>query len=204
MTIQYGRPYFFPNCKTQSLIYKTNLQYKMIPPGRMKSNFVTNRNVSLNYYNIFKLSLKKQSIVSNSLNSLVSLKSEFSKLFLKSSGKLYSCLTPQFFKKFTITQNNSKLNKLLRLNTARKLSYQKIDRTLLLQNSELISNENKLSDFTQNNYQLFLIKFIEQPFINQQNQLDYMQLQKIILNKMLTVFFVKIQNLLKLVKQLDY
>ena len=165
LTIQYGRPYFFPNCKTESLISKTNLQYKMIPSGRMESNFVTSRNVSLNYYNIFKLSLKKQSVISNSFDSFVSLKSEFSKLFLKSSGKLYSCLSPQFFKKFTITQSNSKLDKLLRSNSSKKLPYQKIDRTLLLQSSELISNENKLSDFTQNNYQLFLVKFIEQPFI---------------------------------------
>ena len=64
-----------------------------------------------------------------------------------------------------ILSNNSKLDNLLRSNTTKKLSYQKIDRTLLLQSSELISNENKLSDFTQNNYQLFLVKFIEQPFI---------------------------------------
>jgi hypothetical protein len=27
-TIQKGRPYFFPNCKNEDLIDKTNLQYK--------------------------------------------------------------------------------------------------------------------------------------------------------------------------------
>ena len=48
LTIQYGQPYFFPNCKTESLIAKTNLQYKMISSGRIESNFITNRNISLN------------------------------------------------------------------------------------------------------------------------------------------------------------
>ena len=165
LTIQYGQPYFFPNCKTESLIAKTNLQYKMVSSGRIESNFITNRNISLNYLNLFKLSLKKPSLISNSLNSLISLKSEFSKLFLKKNGKLYSCLVPQFFKKFTITQSNSKLDKLLRSNNSKKFSYQEIDRTLLLQNSEIISNKNRLSEFTQQNYQLLLVKFIEQPFL---------------------------------------
>jgi DNA-directed RNA polymerase subunit beta' len=36
---------------------------------------------------------------------------------------------------------------------------------LLLQSSELISNENKSTDFTQDSYQLTLVKFVEQPFV---------------------------------------
>ena len=166
VTIQRGRPYFFPNCKNEGLMSKTNLQYKIVPSGRISPNFITERDVSLNYYNILKLSLKKQTLFSKSSYPVLSLKSEFSKLFLKNNGKLYSCLAPQFFKKFTITQSRSKLklNKLLRSNNSKKSSTQKIDRTLLLQSSELISNENKLSDSTQDNYQLTLVKFIEQPF----------------------------------------
>jgi hypothetical protein len=29
LTLQKGRPYFFPNCKNEDLINKTNLQYKI-------------------------------------------------------------------------------------------------------------------------------------------------------------------------------
>ena len=167
ITIQRGRPYFFPNCKNEGIMSKTNLQYKIVPSGRISSNFITNRDISLNYYNILKLSLKKQIFFSKSSNRLISLKSEFSKLFLKNNGKLYSCLAPQFFKKFSIAENQSKLklNTLFRSNNSKKLSNQKIDRTLLLQSSELISNENKSTDFTQDGYQLTLVKFVEQPFV---------------------------------------
>jgi DNA-directed RNA polymerase subunit beta' len=167
ITIQRGRPYFFPNCKNEGIMSKTNLQYKIVPSGRISSNFLTNRDISLNYYNILKLSLKKQIFFSKSSNRLISLKSEFSKLFLKNNGKLYSCLAPQFFKKFSIAENQSKLklNTLFRSNNSKKLSNQKIDRTLLLQSSELISNENKSTDFTQDGYQLTLVKFVEQPFV---------------------------------------
>jgi DNA-directed RNA polymerase beta'' subunit len=167
ITIQRGRPYFFPNCRNEGIMSKTNLQYKIVPSGRISSNFLTNRDISLNYYNILKLSLKKQIFFSKSSNRLISLKSEFSKLFLKNNGKLYSCLAPQFFKKFSIAENQSKLklNTLFRSNNSKKLSNQKIDRTLLLQSSELISNENKSTDFNQDGYQLTLVKFVEQPFV---------------------------------------
>jgi DNA-directed RNA polymerase beta'' subunit len=166
-TIQSGRPYFFPNCKNESLISKTNLQYKLVPPSRIKSIFITDRKVSLNYYNILKLSVKRKPGVNQISNSKISIKSEFSKLFLKNNGKLYSCLIPQFFKKFTITNKKSKLKltPLLRSNESERLGIKKIDRTLLVQSSELIKNENKSKDVNESDYQLTLLKFVEQPFI---------------------------------------
>jgi DNA-directed RNA polymerase subunit beta' len=166
-TIQRGRPYFFPNCKNESLISKTNLQYKLVPSLRIKSTFITDRKVSLNYYNIVKLSVKRKPSLNQISNSKISIKSEFSKLFLKNNGKLYSCLIPQFFKKFTITNKKSKLklNPLFRSNESERLGIKKIDRTLLMQSSELIKNENKSKDINQSDYQLTLLKFVEQPFI---------------------------------------
>jgi hypothetical protein len=38
-TLQKGRPYFFPNCKNENLINKTNLQYKTISPNRIQQRF---------------------------------------------------------------------------------------------------------------------------------------------------------------------
>jgi DNA-directed RNA polymerase subunit beta' len=166
VTIQRGRPYFFPNCKNEGNMGKTNLQYKVVPTNRIQTNFSTKRTIGLNYYNILKLSLNNQKINPQFPSETISLKSEFSKLFLKNNGKLYSSLAPQFFKKFSISQNTKKLklNKLLRSSHLKKRSTQKLNRTLLLQSSELISNKNKEFNSESSPYQLTLVKFVEQPF----------------------------------------
>jgi hypothetical protein len=75
---------------------------------------------------------------------------------------LYSWLIPQFFNKFSIRNKSSdlKVQRLLRSDLPTKLRTKKIGRTLLLQSSDLIENSNKKSL----NYQLTLLKFVEQPF----------------------------------------
>ena len=165
-TIQKGKPYFFPNCKNENLISKTNLQYKLVSKDRVKSNFTTNRNIYLNYYDLVKLSVRKKYNSKEFSNSSISIKSEFSKLFLKNNGKFYSCLIPQFFKKFTINNKNSKgnFNRFLQPNKYKdnESLFKKADRTLLLQTSEI--NKNKFKDFNNLNSQLILLKFVEQPF----------------------------------------
>jgi DNA-directed RNA polymerase subunit beta' len=163
-TIQKGRPYFFPNCKNEDLMAKTNLQYKLIPSSHIKPRFTTKRDVALHYYDIVKLAIKSKNKFDESSKSKISIKSEFSKLFLKSNGKLYSCLIPQFFKKFTIKNNKSRLkfNTLLRSNSPQKPILRKVERTLLMQSSEIVKNNYK--DSTELEYQLTLLKFVEQPF----------------------------------------
>jgi len=165
-TIQKGRPYFFPNCADENLTFKTNLQYKFVSSSRIKSDFMTNRKVSFNYYNLLKLSVRKKPELNNISNLQTSIKAEFSKLFIKNNGKLYSCLIPQFFKKFTVKNKKSKqkLNELLRSTTSNNLSLKKVDRTLLLKSSEMITNKTKLELKTESDYQLTLLNFIEQPF----------------------------------------
>ena len=165
-TIQKGRPYFFPNCKNEGLISKTNLQYKLVPSSRIQSNLDTNRRISLNYCNIGKLSIKQKPRMNLVSNSKISIKAEFSKLFIKNNGKLYSCLIPQFFKKFTITNRKSKikLSHFLRSTKSEQFGLKKIDRTLLMQSSEIITNDNKAQSLHKSDYQLTLLKFVEQPF----------------------------------------
>jgi DNA-directed RNA polymerase beta'' subunit len=164
-TIQKGRPYFFPNCKNEDLISKTNLQYKLISSNRINSNFSTKRNLTLNYYDIIKLLVKKKCDFNQFSKSKMGIKAEFSKLFLKKNGKLYSCLIPQFFKKFSIANNKSKLklNRILGFNNSKKPSLKRMKRTLLIQSSEIFENNSK--HFNKFNYQLTLVKFIEQPFV---------------------------------------
>ena len=168
-TIQKARPYFFPNCTNEDLISTNNLQYKQIPTPRSYSDITTKRNIHLNYYDSLRLSVKKKSNFKQFSKSKIGIKSEFSKIYLKKNGKLYSCLIPQFFKKFTINNNKSKLklNKILRSNplteSVKTESVKKKNRVLLIQSSEIINNKSK--NFNEFNYQLMLIKFMEQPFV---------------------------------------
>ena len=164
LTIQKGRPYFFPNCKDEELASKTNLQYKLLSPNRNKIQATTKRSVSLNYHNMIKLLIKQKPDVNKFLDDTVSIKSEFSKLFLKKNGKLYSCLIPRFFKKFAIHNNTltNKFQKILRLDESKKPIVRKMDRTLLMQSSDLVLN--KFKESANNDYQLALVKFLEYPF----------------------------------------
>lgn len=164
LTLQKGKPYFFPNCKNNDLINKTNLQYKIISPTRIQNRFNIKRAISLNYYDAMKLSIKRKYNPESLTNVELNIKSEFSKLFLKKNGKLYSSLIPQFLKKFAITDKSSisKLDPLIRANNLKKPILKKIDRTLLIKSSEVVKNKHKkLKD---SNYQLTLMKFVEHPF----------------------------------------
>jgi DNA-directed RNA polymerase subunit beta' len=164
LTLQKGRPYFFPNCRNEKIMDQTNLQYKIISPTRIQQRFETSRFISLNYYDVTKLLVKQPIGLQKFLKSTTTIKTEFSKLFLKKNGKLYSSLIPQFFKKFSISNKNRNLkcNQILQPHDSKDLASPKMSRTLLLQSSEIVKNQYKgLSDL---DYQLVLIKFLEHPF----------------------------------------
>ena len=164
-TIQKGKPYFFPNCKNTNLISKTKLQYKLISFNRTQFCQTRNRSISLNYDNTIKLSIKRQYDSKYFLKDKISIKSEFSKLFLKKNGKLYSTLIPQFFKKFSINnkKRDLKLKGILRSKNVKKPSVRKLNRTLMIQSSEVSKNKYKQEKNSQ--YQLTLVKFIENHFV---------------------------------------
>jgi len=166
LTLQKGRPYFFPNCKNEKVIDQTNLQYKTISPTRIQKRFETSRSISMNYYDITKLSVKQPIGFKKNFKTKLTVKTEFSKLFFKKNGKLYSSLIPQFFKKFAISDRNTNLKcePILRPKDSKQLTSIKMNRTLLIQSSELIKNHYKNKTSTDLDYQLVLIKFLEHPF----------------------------------------
>ena len=168
VTVQKGRPYFFPNCKSDNLTVKTNLQYKIIPQANTNLNSITKRNISVNYYDLKKVLIRKNLNLSTLQDQKITMKSEFSKLFLKNTGKFYSCLIPQFSKKFTVTTDklNPQIKTILSPDTHKTNSANKVRfaRTVLLQSSELITNDNRESTTDSAKNQLTLIKFTEQPF----------------------------------------
>ena len=165
-TIQKGKPYFFPNCKNETLRLKNSLKYKIVPPLRVSSNFKTNRGISLHYYNILKLSIRRKLDGKLLSRSNYGLKSEFSKLFIKSNGKLYSSLIPQFFKKISVhpKKSNLKVQSLLRSNSGIKGGTKKIGRTIILQSSSFNEKISQNLLTKRNNSQLVFLKFAEQPF----------------------------------------
>jgi DNA-directed RNA polymerase subunit beta' len=164
ITIQKGRPYFFPNCKNEDLVNKTNLQYKIFSPTRIQYQSNINRSISLNYYDMIKLNVKRDVYTNSFTNNKISIKSQFSKLFLKKNGKLYSSLIPRFLKKFAINNHglNQKFKRLLQTDQNSTSTIGKLDRTLLIQSSDLVKNKYKES--TSSTYQLTLLKFLEYPF----------------------------------------
>ena len=169
-TIQKGRPYFFPKCKTEELNTQSNLQYKTIPLKRIKSRIKTTRKLFLNHYDRLKIlvetspktcsdNLPNWELISNQL--YFSLKIEFSKMFLKRNGKLYSCMIPRFLKQFTIgVKPSDKIEAFLmdsNLFTYPKRTKLKLDRTLLIRNSEVDVLNSEQSRLT-------FVKFMEYPF----------------------------------------
>ena len=165
VTVQKGRPYFFPNCKSENVTVKTNLQYKIISYSNASLNSITNRKIAVNYYDLKKLLVRKNLNANTLTDSKITITSELSKLFLKNAGKFYSCLLPQFSKKFTVTTQKVKpqLKTILAPDKIRSANKARFARTILLQSSELVTNENRANSPTSARNQLTLLKFTEQP-----------------------------------------
>ena len=160
LTVQKGRPYFFPNCKTDNGREKTDLEYKFLT---LDHNKIHNKgNVFLNYYDITKRSLVERL---DPYKKSHGFKVKFSKMFMKKNGKFYSSPIPLFLKNFsvekenqsTISQNNIKNFKID--NTELKI---KQCLPLLLKSSDLI--DNKIKRNSSFNTNLTGLKFLKYPF----------------------------------------
>jgi hypothetical protein len=160
LTVQKGRPYFFPNCKTNSLFLKTNLQYKIISQYTTKDTNKINQNISVNYYNFLKISQQGLSKITKNFR-----KFNAPKFYIKNAGKLYSCLIPRFSKQLTIN-NKYSTNNLQQFGDTRSIklnSFKRPKKTILLQNSELIYNNQKTSNLSSDLKQLMFLQFAESP-----------------------------------------
>lgn len=163
-TIQKGRPYFFPNCKDQNFIPTANLEYKIVSPTRTCPRFATERQVALRYHNMEKLVFTKAMNFKKFLQTKVKLKGEFSKFFLKQNQKLYSLLLPQFSKRFSITTSSELLKSkyITRPEKLEESKFNKLNKVLLLQSSELATNQ--YTNEFHSESQITLIKFAEHSF----------------------------------------
>ena len=109
LTVQKGRPYFFPNCKIEGSTSKNNLQYKIISQFIKKDTNKINKNIFINYYDFLQFSMH------GPFNKIKNDKYEFSKFFVKNKGKLYSSFIPDFSKQLIINNqfSNRELQKSL-------------------------------------------------------------------------------------------
>ena len=171
LTLQKGRPYFFPNCKNQEFTPQTTLQYKIISPRRALSRVQTTRKIALNYNDLSKLSLERDVNSTKEFKTKLKLRVEFSKLFIKKNQKLYSLLLPHFLKRFSINSLKQnclkqpfKSDQIIRPEKRIGSIPSKIYKILLLQSFERIQNQ--YISPSDSEFQLTVVKFTEQFFEN--------------------------------------
>jgi hypothetical protein len=157
LTIQKGRPYFFPNCKTDDSKEKVNLQYKLLNSNKHIPNSKTS--IFLNYYDISKRSIVEK-LDPNKKS--YGFKIKFSKMFIKKNGKFYSSPIPLFLNNFSVNKEEEKRNSINKLkinNTQLKI---KQCLPLLLKSSDLVTN--KVKEKVSFNTNLTGLKFLKYPF----------------------------------------
>jgi len=177
-TIQKGRPYFFPNCKSMDFTLKAKMQYKFFEGLRLQPSIHSFQNLNVQYFDITKISSIKHSfqILKNSPG--INAKIELPKFFLKKNEKLYSCITPKLLKKFQINkfESNDGFQKFIgssqfekplfkkssKVNQQENQEFEKlhrVNRTILVKTSNLTAKK-----VISSNYKMRLLEFTEQPF----------------------------------------
>ena len=165
VTIQKGRPYFFPNCKNDTAITKTDLKYTPLQISNQGLPLTTQRKISLNYYDITK-ELKTRRVQSR--EKLY----KFSKMFIKKNGKLYSSVLAGVMNRISIKKDDKTSTTLPTydgsfetLKTEWKKKYKKITglKTLVFTKSSNLQ-QNPLRAKTQQSSSLILATFITSKF----------------------------------------
>nr|YP_009496228.1 RNA polymerase beta' subunit [Guinardia striata]AWT38800.1 RNA polymerase beta' subunit [Guinardia striata] len=112
VTIQKGRPYFFPNCKNEDFVNDVDLKYRLVPQKMKLLNSVLNnyKNIHINYSDITNKTLPYFSY-SESCKKI-----EFPRMLLKKRGKYYTSGIPIFVREFLIKKKNTDATKLSKLN----------------------------------------------------------------------------------------
>ena len=108
LTVQKGRPYFFPKCKNEEFASAINLKYKFIPENKFVNKFSTHNNNSINidYFDITtRLGYSIQFL--NICERL-----DFPRILLKKQGKYYTSGLPIFVREFLIRKQEDSKTKL--------------------------------------------------------------------------------------------
>ena len=165
LTVQKGRPYFFPNCQIQDSMNEKSISYKIISEKQLPfaNTISTKRDISLNYYDITKKVLTKKLDSTTSIPFEKGLKLELPKMFIRKNGNLYSSPIPIFVQSFSVSSSDINDSEITDLVTQKETSWIKKRRThysVFLKNSDLISNKIKNTNETN----LIRVQFFGYPF----------------------------------------
>ena len=183
VTIQKGRPYFFPNCQDNDLINNNDLKYKLIDSNLSHLNLFNRKNININYCNITK--------IPSGLLPLTNLyeRLDFPKTLIKKRGKYYSSGIPILVREFLINKKANKLSKLSKLEKIpwhgyldyKEKTYKIKRRDLLnyldrvrienvflmfIRSSEVVVNKIKKNDICSSEAELATLGLLEHPFKN--------------------------------------
>jgi len=183
LTIQKGRPYFFPNCQDTDSINSNDLKYKLIDLDLSYSNLFNKKYININYCNI-----------TNKPSHLIPLKNyyeklDFPKILIKKRGKYYSSGIPILVREFLVSKKDNKSSKLANLEkipwngyldykdktykTKRRDLLTYLDRVRLenvflmfVKSSEIITNKVKTNNTSDSKTELATLGLLEHPFRN--------------------------------------
>jgi len=183
LTIQKGRPYFFPNCQNNDFLNNNDLKYKLIDSELSYSDLFNKKYVNINYCNI-----------TNKLSHLIPLTShyeklDFPKILIKKRGKYYSSGIPILVREFLINKKDRKSSKLSNLEkipwhgyldykdktykTKRRDLLTYLDRVRLenvflmfVKSSDIVTNKIKTNITSDSEIELATLGLLEHPFRN--------------------------------------
>jgi len=146
LTIQKGKPYFFPNCYVDNSTNNINLRYKLLNLNKLpfSNPLLTKKLISLNYYDITSKLINKKLKFDNSDKRFKGSKVQLSKMFIKKNTKLYSSQIPFFVQKFLISSDKKKIietfSSLIKFEKSKSFKKYKNHYSVFFKNSELVSN----------------------------------------------------------------
>jgi DNA-directed RNA polymerase beta'' subunit len=140
LTVQKGRPYFFPNCRNDNFVEETLLQYKFVNQEQKITTTILKRQNSINihYYDITK------KLLSTSTNNNKDLQFTLTKMIIKKQGKFYISGVPIFLRELLIQRKDKEFGLLQNVRPTKQTSKLVYSKPLIfLQNTELITNNLK-------------------------------------------------------------
>ncbi len=105
VTVQKGRPYFFPKCRNDNFVDETLLQYKSVNQNRFidKKNRNINNYINIHYYDI------ANKLISPSIRNNKETHYSFSKMIIKKQGKFYISGVPVLLRELLVKRKKSKI-----------------------------------------------------------------------------------------------
>jgi hypothetical protein len=148
LTIQKGRPYFFPNCKNDSFMDETILQYKLVSQNITKQlNYKST--INIHYYDI------TNKLISVPIRKNKNLQFAFSKMIIKKQGKFYISGVPIFLRELLIDRKNNNSTILSNLKQI------PLNNKIEVGNSQVISNSKHILFIQKTDLKFNTIKTIE-------------------------------------------